>query len=144
MLAATSVAWAQSERGFELIEAVPVAATAERQNNSANSTTAPRAVLGGASGSVEAEPNNSSATANPITGTSDQITGNIFSPGAVDFFSFTATAGDRAYAAIQTQFDVSGSGDSALQLIASDGTTVIETDLNDGTCTASSSSLPAP
>src|SRR5690606_28361722 len=60
-----------------------------------------------------------------------------------------AATGDRVYAATQTLFDASASGDSVLELIGTDGTTVLETDNNDGTFNASSSSIagfsiPAP
>jgi subtilisin-like proprotein convertase family protein len=89
----------------------------------------------------EVEPNGTSATATPLAGASVKVTGNVFPVADVDFYSFTATAGDRIYAATQTLFDASASGDSVLDLLNTDGTTVIENDPNDGTFNASSSSI---
>src|SRR5947207_10798584 len=98
-------------------------------------------VAQGAAVTNEVEPNNTSATATPLVGARVKARGNVFPAADVDFYSFTATAGDRIYAATQTLFDASGSGDSVLDLLGTDGTTVIETDLNDGTFNASSSSI---
>jgi subtilisin-like proprotein convertase family protein len=89
----------------------------------------------------EVEPNGTSATATPLAGASVKVRGNVFPVADVDFYSFTATAGDRIYAATQTLFDASASGDSVLDLLNTDGTTVIENDPNDGTFNASSSSI---
>ncbi|GEM_PF-1226679 len=89
----------------------------------------------------EAEPNGTSATATPIAAASAKVRGTVFPPADVDFYSFTATMGDRIYAAVQTLFDASASGDSVLELISTDGTTVLETDNNDGTFNASSSTI---
>ncbi|MGE0641810.1 MAG: hypothetical protein AB7P46_16210, partial [Thermoanaerobaculia bacterium] len=50
----------------------------------------------------EAEPNNSAGTASPLTGTNLVVRANLFPPGDIDFFSFTAAAGDRIYAAIMS------------------------------------------
>ena len=89
----------------------------------------------------EAEPNGTAVTATPLGGASVWAKGNVFPVDDLDFYSFSATAGDRVYAAVQTTFDASASGDSVLDLVDTDGTTVIETDLNDGMFGASSSSL---
>jgi uncharacterized repeat protein (TIGR01451 family) len=91
----------------------------------------------------EVEPNGTSATATPITGTNVVIRANVFPAADVDFYSFSATAGDRVYAAVQTLFDASAvtNGDSLLDVIDVNGTTVIEADLNDGTFNANSSSI---
>ena len=79
----------------------------------------------------ETEPNDTSATANPIAGSEAHILGNV-TPGAdADYFSFTALAGDRVYAAVQTLIS-NNSTDSQLELFASDGTTRIEFDDDDG------------
>lgn len=101
----------------------------------------PDALTGGTSLPSEAEPNGTSATATPIGSANARIKGTVFPAADVDFYSFTAAAGDRIYAATQTLSDASASGDSTLQLLASDGTTLIEEDLNDGTFNASSSTI---
>ncbi len=89
----------------------------------------------------EAEPNDTFAAANALAGTSGLIQGDIFGNGDVDFYSITAAAGDRIYAAVYTSDSSSGSVDSVLQLLASDGTTVIEQDLDDGSLGSTSSSI---
>jgi subtilisin-like proprotein convertase family protein len=90
----------------------------------------------------EVEPNNTSATATAIGSlTNAKVRGNVFPVADVDFYSFSATAGDRIYAATQTLFDASASGDRFLDVIGTDGTTIIESDNNDGTFNASSSSI---
>ncbi|MCZ7651960.1 MAG: proprotein convertase P-domain-containing protein [Thermoanaerobaculia bacterium] len=89
----------------------------------------------------EVEPNGTSGTATPIPGSSARILANVYPAADVDFFSFTAAAGDRVYAATQTLFDASASGDSVLDLLGTDGSTVLESDNNDGTFNASSSSI---
>lgn len=89
----------------------------------------------------EVEPNGTSATATPLGGTDVRIRGNIFPNGDIDFYSFAATAGDRVYAATMTSFSASASVDSVLDIIAADGTTVLETDLDDGSFGATSSSI---
>lgn len=90
---------------------------------------------------VEAEPNGTSGTATPLGGSAAAAIGNVFPPADVDFYSFTAAAGDRVYAATQTLFDASASGDAVLEVLNTDGATVIETDNNDGTFNASSASI---
>ena len=95
----------------------------------------------------EIEPNNTTATAQSIAG-SAVINGNIFPVGDNDVFSFTAAGGDRVYAATMTSFSPSG-GDTVLDVISTDGTTVLETDDEDGSLNGNSSSisgtlLPAP
>src|SRR5262245_60232403 len=46
----------------------------------------------------EVEPNNTAATANPLGGPTARIRSTINPAGDVDFYSFTAGAGDRVYA----------------------------------------------
>lgn len=89
----------------------------------------------------EVEPNNSAAAATPLGGTNVVALGNVFPQADVDYYSFSAAAGDRVYAATQTLFDASVSGDTRLNLYATDGTTLLETDLSDGSFNASSSSI---
>ena len=93
---------------------------------------------------AEVEPNNAFGQATPLTlnaGGSAFIQGNIFANGDVDFFSFTAAAGDRIYAAVMTSASANASSDSQLRLLASDGTTEIEFDDDDGSLGGLSSSI---
>lgn len=89
----------------------------------------------------EVEPNGTSATASPLGGTSVRVQANLFPNGDVDFYSFTATAGDRVYAATMTSFSAGSSTDSQITLLASDGTTVIEFDDDNGSFAGLSSSI---
>ncbi|MBI4917029.1 MAG: pre-peptidase C-terminal domain-containing protein [Acidobacteria bacterium] len=89
----------------------------------------------------EVEPNDTSATATPAGGTDVVVRGYVYGNGDVDYYSFTAAAGDRVYAATQTSFSASASTDSVLTLLGTDGTTTIEEDDNDGTLGASSSTI---
>ena len=89
---------------------------------------------------AEVEPNGTSATATPLTGTNVVGQGTNIPASDVDFWSFSAAAGDRVYAAVMTSASP-GSVNSILDVIASDGTTVLETDLDDGTFGATSSSI---
>ena len=89
----------------------------------------------------EVEANNSSATANALPSTNLAVFGNIYPNADVDYFSFTGAAGDRVYAAVMTSFSASGSTDSQLRLYASDGTTEIEFDDDDGSFGSLSSSI---
>lgn len=89
----------------------------------------------------EVEPNNTAATANALASNNTVVRAYIYPNADVDFFSFTANAGDRVYAATMTSFSANGSTDSVLSLIASDGTTVIETDDNDGVLGGSASTI---
>ena len=89
----------------------------------------------------EVEPNGTSATASPIAGTNVVVRANLFPNGDIDFYSFTANAGDRIYAATMTSFSAGSSTDSQLTLLASDGTTVIEFDDDNGSFAGLSSSI---
>ncbi len=94
----------------------------------------------GAISVYETEPNDTPATANALGGNSAVVRGNAFPAGDIDFFSFTAQAGDRVYAATMTSFSPGGT-DSTLDIYDVDGTTILETDVNDGSFGASSSSI---
>ncbi len=59
----------------------------------------------------------------------------------MDYYAFTAQAGDKLYAAVMTSFGTSGSTDSQLRLFNTDGTTLIEFDEGDGSFGILSSSL---
>ena len=89
----------------------------------------------------EVEPNGTFGTATPIAGASARVRGNVYPNGDVDFYSFSGTVGDRIFAAVMTSSSANLSTDSVLDLIAPDGSTVIETDDNDGTFGASSSTI---
>jgi len=96
----------------------------------------------------EVEPNATPATANALTlsaGGFTRISGNVFANGDVDYFSFTGTAGDRIYAAVMTSASANANAnaniDSQLRLFASDGTTLVEFDDDDGSFGGFSSSI---
>ena len=89
----------------------------------------------------ETEPNGTPATANALPGNDIAVLGNVFPNGDQDYFSFSGNAGDRVYAATMTSFSASASVDSYLTLFASDGTTVIEDDNDNGSFGSTSSSI---
>ena len=92
----------------------------------------------------EVEPNGTSATATPLPLNANnyvQMQGNIFPAAEVDFYSFTGQAGDRVYAAVMTSFNGGTNSDSQLTLFASDGTTQVEFDDDDGSFAGTSSSI---
>jgi subtilisin-like proprotein convertase family protein len=103
---------------------------------------APLAVDSAAQGlRAEVEPNGTAATATALGGTNLVAIGNIFPVAELDYWSFVGNAGDKVYAAVQTSFDAANSQDSELRLIGTDGVTVIETDLNDGSFGTTSSTI---
>ena len=69
---------------------------------------APQATLGQGF-QDEVEPNDTAATASPLTGTNLVVRASIFPNADVDFFSFNASAGDRIHAAVMTSFSANGS-----------------------------------
>ncbi|HEX4953929.1 MAG TPA: proprotein convertase P-domain-containing protein [Thermoanaerobaculia bacterium] len=89
----------------------------------------------------EVEPNGTTATASPIVGTNTVVRSVLFPNGDIDFYSFSATAGDRIYLAAMTSFSAGNSTDAQLTLLASDGTTVIEFDDDNGTFAGLSPSI---
>ena len=90
---------------------------------------------------LETEPNDSAGTATVLTGPVVKITGNIFPSADVDYYAFTAQAGDRVYAATMTSASASASVDSQLALLATDGSTVLESDDDNGSFGSTSSSI---
>ena len=80
----------------------------------------------------ETEPNNTPATADSltVTGVGAAAMGSL-PLNDVDYYTFTAPAGSRLWASVDTAAS-STSRDSILTLYAADGTTVIETDDDDG------------
>lgn len=89
----------------------------------------------------EVEPNGSSATATPLASTNLVVRANLFPNGDVDVYAFNAAAGDRVYAAVMSSGSAGSSTDSQLTLLASDGTTTIEFDDDNGSFAALSSSI---
>ncbi len=90
---------------------------------------------------VEVEPNGTTGTATPLANTDLVVRGFLFPNGDIDVYSFSATAGDRVYAATMTSISAGNSTDSQLTLIASDGTTTVEFDDDNGSFAALSSSI---
>lgn len=88
----------------------------------------------------ESEPNDTAAQANPL-GNNVVVLGNIYPNGDNDYYSFTANAGDRVYAATMTSFSANGSTDSNMDILDTDGVTVLENDDDNGTVGGLSSSI---
>ncbi len=100
----------------------------------------PRAPLG--QGYVaEVEPNGTVATAQVLAGNPLVVLGNVYPNADLDYYTFTAAAGDRLYAAVTTLFSANASTDSQLELFAADGTTSIEFDDDDGSLGGLSSTI---
>ena len=141
---------------YQILDVTPTqdvkgAATVDGKSPVSTSSIAiPHAILGQGYGG-EVEPNGTTATASPHR---EQRHGrraaSLFPNGDVDYYRFTAAAGDRVYAAAMTSFSAGSSTDSQLTLLASDGTTVIEFDDDNGSLRAALSSsiagatIPAP
>jgi hypothetical protein len=81
----------------------------------------------------ESEPNNTPATADPLTltGGCQVASGSISPAGDLDYFSFTAPPGSKLWARVDTSASTTDL-DSVLTLFEADGTTVIEEDDDDG------------
>jgi len=81
----------------------------------------------------EVEPNNTPATATPLNLVSgcQAATGAISPLGDLDYYSFTAPPGSKLWALVDTGPSTTGR-DSVLTLFGPDGTTVLETDDDDG------------
>ena len=101
----------------------------------------PAAKLGQAMGG-EIEPNGYYTQASAIT-SGTTVRASIYPNADVDFYAFTARAGDRVFAAIMGSFSTgsTSTNDSQLTLLASDGVTVIEFDDDNGTLGSLSSSI---
>lgn len=85
---------------------------------------------------TEAEPNDTSGTATPLGTTPVRVRGDLYTfpvppLGDVDYYSFTAGAGDKVYAATMTFFS-GGSGDTNLDILDTNGSSVLENDNDDG------------
>lgn len=117
---------------------VPNVGDFKNLNNSKTSNIAPAI---GTDLGEETEPNNTFATANVLTGSEVKIRGDIYPNADEDWYSFTASPGDRVYAAVMTSYSASGSTDSQLRIFEADGTTLVEFDDNDGSQSTTSSSI---
>ena len=84
-------------------------------------------------------PDNTAAKAQAITSPA-KVRGNVYPNADIDYYSFTANAGDKVYAALMTSFSASDF-EAQLRLFASDGTTLIEFDEDDGTFGSISSAI---
>jgi subtilisin-like proprotein convertase family protein len=125
--------------------AVMPARTGKKGDQTAPIAVSPNAL--GTASTTEAEPNDTPATAQFLPTTPVRVRADLFrSPFTtaaavdVDIYSFTAAAGDRVYAATMTGFS-GGSTDTQIDILASDGTTVLETDDEDGTISGSASNI---
>jgi subtilisin-like proprotein convertase family protein len=128
------------------IGTIPVNSVKGRNSQGKSAPIAIRPSVGTDQG-TESEPNGTFGTADVLTGTEGKIKANAWSEifatdgTDTDFYAITiANPNTKVYAAVQTSFSASGT-DSTLDLIASDGSTVLENDLNDGTFGGSSSSI---
>ena len=97
-----SPSFAESTAAFQLLEYNAPEAAAERAGSLAGGSAMPNAIAGGTDLPIEVEPNGTAASATPLSGTSLRIKGTVFPAADADFYSFTAAAGDRIYAATQT------------------------------------------
>ncbi len=89
----------------------------------------------------EVESNGTPGQANSLGTGGVTALGNIYPNADVDYYSFTANAGDRVYAAVMTSFSANGSFDSQLYLYDVDGVTQLEFDDDDGSMGGFSSSI---
>ncbi|WP_437325670.1 proprotein convertase P-domain-containing protein [Sorangium sp. So ce381] len=78
----------------------------------------------------EAEPNGTALQANAISGDT-VVRANLVPDGDADLFSFQAPAGSRVYAAVMSASSTA-SQDADLDILDQDGTTVLETDVFNG------------
>ena len=81
---------------------------------------------------TETEPNDTAATANALASNEVVLLGTINPAADVDWYSFPALAGDRVTAATMTSYSNGGSPDTIINIYASDGTTLLETDDDSG------------
>jgi subtilisin-like proprotein convertase family protein len=89
---------------------------------------------------LESEANGTAPTADKIV-SGQRIRAMILPAGDVDFFSFQAKKNARVYAATMTSWSASSTIDTTLELIGPNGTTVIETDNNNGWLGSTSSTI---
>ena len=90
---------------------------------------------------LEKEDNDAAVRATPLGGANVVGRGSIYPQPDTDYWSFSANAGDRVYAATMTSGSAATNFDTVLDLLSSNGTTVLETDDNDGSFSGVSSSI---
>lgn len=84
----------------------------------------------------ESKPNETPATATFLPSVDSCATGSgSITPNDVDYYSFSAPAGARVWALVDTSPSTAGNRDSLLTLFAPDGTTPLASDDDDGTGT---------
>lgn len=88
----------------------------------------------------EQEPNESTVRANQILN-GQRVRSSVFPATDVDYFRFEGHGGDRVFATTMTRTLGNIDGETELTLLGSDGTTVIESDTENGTFGPSSSSI---
>ena len=81
---------------------------------------------------AEVEPNGTFGQATPLGSSNVAGYGTVFPNGDLDFWSFSAVAGDKAYVATMTGASASGSTDSEMDVLDVDGVTVLEFDGDNG------------
>lgn len=114
----------------------PRAEVKEKPGQAAEASKGDKVLVPFATGN-ESEPNDTSGTATALTFTPTAIATAAINPGGdVDFYTFTAPAGSRVWIETDTggvQNAGATSRDTVVDLLAADGTTVIENDDDDGT-----------
>lgn len=93
----------------------------------------------------ESDDNDTSAAATPLLIDGNGVAvvrANLLPAGEIDYYSFSASAGDKIYAGTMTSWSADGvTPDSVLDLLGTDGTSVIESDDDEGSFSNFSSSL---
>ena len=129
---------------------VPYLGPREAMPSAARVPAARESALVGTNQGYETEPNDTFGTADVLTGTEGKIRAGLYNglptPGTdTDFYSFTIAAPSKVYAAIVTSGNgngtAGGTGDSVLEVLGTDGSTVLELDDEDGSFSGSSSSI---
>ena len=87
----------------------------------------------------EQEPNGAPGTATPL-GSGQRMRAALSPAGESDYYRFEARAGDRVFASTMTSA-VGSTGATQLALLAADGATTLELDLDDGSSGSSASSI---
>ena len=125
----------------EAAENAPADVTVEYVGSAGAPALPPGRVMVGQTMTNEVEPNNTPGTANALAGSAGVILGNVYPNADEDFFAITAAAGDKLYVSTMTSFSASASTDSQLYVLASDGTTLLEFDEDNGSLGGLSSTI---
>ena len=81
-----------------------------------------------AQNNLNAVPNAHTAIQQTVPITAARMAGSISAAGEADMYSFDATAGDRVYVALQSSSSSATSNDTLIEVLAQDGTSVLELD----------------